>query len=64
MDVVLAVDVGGTKMAVGLMTMAVTAHMIARLTLWRPRVFINLPMASLDRMSLQAQVDALGSSHN
>jgi len=24
------------------MTMAVTAHMIARLTLWRPRVFINL----------------------
>ena len=30
----------------------------------RLRVFANLPVKSLDRMSLQAQVDALGSSHN
>jgi protein-tyrosine-phosphatase len=29
----------------------------------RLRVFANLPMQSLDRMSLQAQVDALGSEH-
>ena len=30
----------------------------------RLRVFANLPVRSLDRLSLQAQVDALGSSHN
>ena len=30
----------------------------------RLRVFANLPMRSLDRMSLQAQMDALGSLHN
>jgi len=30
----------------------------------RLRVFANLPVKSLDRMSLQAQVDALGSGHN
>ena len=30
----------------------------------RLRVFANLPVKSLDRMSLQAQVDALGTSHN
>jgi protein-tyrosine-phosphatase len=30
----------------------------------RLRVFANLPMKSLDRLSLQAQVDALGSGHN
>jgi arsenate reductase len=29
----------------------------------RLRVFANLPVKSLDRMSLQAQVDALGDSH-
>jgi len=30
----------------------------------RLRVFANLPVRSLDRMSLQAQVDALGDSHH
>jgi len=29
----------------------------------RLRVFINLPVESLDRMSLQAQLNAIGSSH-
>ena len=29
----------------------------------RLRVFINLPMESLDRMSLQAHLDAIGESN-